>query len=287
MYDMYQQLCALDCEGDIDCYCLAFMTLEQKAHSTDAESEKALATVINENAEAGTARIPKIIHGFWFSGEEKPPEYKRCFDTWGDVCPGYKIIEWNRDNYDCDKNPFVKRAIECGAWAFAADYARLDVLREYGGFYLDMDVELLRPLDSLLSNRAVLPFSNSATIDLAVIGSEPKNELLDRLLNLYANVDLPNTKDGFKVYFQPSFIRRALIDYGVEFNGCLQIINGNAFVPRTFFYPMDCVTFTMSAKSDNTYAIHHDNFGWSPTGIDARAKKIKENRLLRSLISSE
>lgn len=42
------------------------------------------------------------------------------------------------------KHPFMKAAYEAKKWAFVADYARIDVIHEYGGVYLDTDVELIK-----------------------------------------------------------------------------------------------------------------------------------------------
>lgn len=34
-------------------------------------------------------------------------------------------------------------------WAFVSDYARLKIVYEQGGIYMDVDVELIKPLDEL------------------------------------------------------------------------------------------------------------------------------------------
>lgn len=45
-----------------------------------------------------------------------------------------------------NKVPYTKEAYEAEKWAFVADYARFDVLYQYGGIYLDTDVEFIKPL---------------------------------------------------------------------------------------------------------------------------------------------
>ncbi|MDR2649919.1 MAG: hypothetical protein LBB94_09445 [Clostridiales bacterium] len=54
--------------------------------------------------------------------------------------------KWNENNYDITKNRYMYDAYNAKKWAFVSDYARLDVLCQYGGVYIDVDVELLESL---------------------------------------------------------------------------------------------------------------------------------------------
>lgn len=277
MYEMYIQLQEMNLPDEVVCYAFPFM---QMVAENKIDSEL-LNEVVND---AATQKIPKIIHSFWFSGEEKPYAYQRCVDSWKEVLADYEIIEWNKENYDWHKHPFVKRAVELGAWAFASDYARLDVLREYGGIYLDMDVEVFRTFDNLLGNDALLSFSNHVLIDLAVLASKKGNPLLEQLLELYNNVELPNEKRGFTKYFQPSLVREVFVDNGIKMNGSLQKIENATAFPPEFFMPMDSVLFKESAKKTNTYCVHYDNFGWSFSKDNKREKKIHDNNMLWNML---
>ena len=96
-----------------------------------------------------TSKIPKVIHYFWFSGDPYPEKVQRCIDSWRKYCPDYEFIKWDHENYKTD-NVFCNEALSVKNWAFASDYGRCDVLRKYGGIYLDLDVELIKPLDDLL-----------------------------------------------------------------------------------------------------------------------------------------
>ena len=94
--------------------------------------------------------IPKIIHYCWFGGGPISPESRRCMESWKKYCPDYKIMAWNEQNFDISQNRYAQQAYEAKKYAFVSDYVRLAVLYEYGGIYLDTDVELVRPLDELL-----------------------------------------------------------------------------------------------------------------------------------------
>ena len=97
--------------------------------------------------------IPKIIHYCWFGGGAISPENRKCMESWKKYCPDYKIIEWNDQNFDISTNRYAQQAYEAKKYAFVSDYVRLAVLYEYGGIYLDTDVELVRPLDELLERK--------------------------------------------------------------------------------------------------------------------------------------
>lgn len=77
--------------------------------------------------------IPKVIHYCWFGRNPKTEIIEKCIASWRKYCPDWEIIEWNEDNYDVEKVPFVKEAYEAKKWAFVSDYARLDILYNHGG----------------------------------------------------------------------------------------------------------------------------------------------------------
>ena len=271
-YEMYEKLEEMQLPDTIVCYSFPFMQMITKC---DMDGE-----ILKQVLTCTTPKIPKIIHSFWFSGEEKPPMYQKCIDGWKEKLSDYKIIEWNQDNYDCKKHPFVQRAIECKAWAFASDYARLDVLRTYGGIYLDMDVEVYKAFDQLLGNDGFFSFANNVQIDLAVMGGRRENLIWNKLIQLYDELPLPDNRDEFSKYFQPALVRPVLADYGFQMDGSLQVINGNVAFPSVFFTPQEHILFEPFTISEYTLANHLDNFGWSFTGENKREKKIRDNRKL-------
>ena len=102
--------------------------------------------------------IPKIIHYCWFGGNEIPEHDKKCIESWKKYCPDYKIIRWDESNYDYKKNSYMREAYEAKKWGFVPDYARLDIVYEHGGIYLDTDVELVKNIDELLEHKAYMGF---------------------------------------------------------------------------------------------------------------------------------
>ncbi len=105
--------------------------------------------------------IPKIIHYTWFSGEEMPEKLKACLESWKMHLPDYEFVMWDAEALSGIDNVFMKEALSCRKWAYAADFVRLYALYHSGGIYLDTDVMLYRDFDDLLANDAFIGKENS------------------------------------------------------------------------------------------------------------------------------
>lgn len=142
--------------------------------------------------------IPKIIHYCWFGRNSKSEIISKCIESWRKNCPGWEIKEWNEDNVAIDRFPYMKEAYEAGKWAFVSDVARLVILYENGGIYLDTDVELLQPMDTKLLKRPFFIFENGRTIATGLgFGAEKHDKTVRKLLSNYERTHYD--KNHFKV----------------------------------------------------------------------------------------
>lgn len=98
--------------------------------------------------------IPKKIHYMWLGGSKFSRGLEKCIDSWHKFCPDYEIIRWDESNYDVEKCCYMEQAYRHKKFGFVPDYARLDILYQHGGIYMDTDVELVRNLDNLLYQEA-------------------------------------------------------------------------------------------------------------------------------------
>ena len=133
--------------------------------------------------------IPKVIHYCWFGKSKKPKLVKDCILSWKKHLPDYEIIEWNETNSDLSL-PFVREAYKQKKWAFVADYIRLKVLYENGGVYLDTDMLVLNPLDSLLSDKTFIGAECSEFINCAILGTVSKSGFIYNCLRQYENITI-------------------------------------------------------------------------------------------------
>jgi glycosyltransferase involved in cell wall biosynthesis len=96
---------------------------------------------------ATTHEIPKIIHQFWVGDKQVPMEW---INTWKEKNPNFKHMLWtekevdkfglvNRDKYDI----FYKDKCFNGC----SDVARYEILKKYGGIYIDADCVCLESFE--------------------------------------------------------------------------------------------------------------------------------------------
>ena len=131
----------------------------------------------------------KIIHYCWFGPKPLSKLAKRCMQSWKKFLPDYDLMLWNEENFDFNQNKFVKEAYENKKWAFVADYARLKALSNYGGIYLDTDMEIIKDISCVLKDECFLGVEDSGLINAAVIGSKKcHNEFIDKLIAQYDNI---------------------------------------------------------------------------------------------------
>ena len=117
--------------------------------------------------------IPKTIHYCWLSNDPVPQKLQDCMATWKAKLPDYEFVLWNFDRFDINSSLWVKQAFEAKKYAFAADYIRLFAVYNYGGFYLDMDMEVLRSFNNLINNKIALAYENdNESIEAGCFGAE-------------------------------------------------------------------------------------------------------------------
>lgn len=208
-------------------------------------------------------KIPKIIHYCWFGKKDKPDIVNNCIDSWKRILTDYKIIEWNEENFDVESNLYVKQAYESGKFAFVSDYVRLKALYDYGGIYLDTDVEVFKSFDDLLDNESIWGFEEANYIATSTIGAKKGNEIIGEFLNLYNNKSFISNSGDFEFTTNVTMVTDLLEKRNVDMDNSYQKLNYATIYPREFFSPYDyanCRDFT----TENTYCKHYFYKSWIP-----------------------
>ncbi|MEH7076823.1 glycosyltransferase family 32 protein [Neobacillus drentensis] len=209
-------------------------------------------------------KIPKIIHYCWFGGKEKPRIVKECMETWKKHLSEYEIIEWNESNFNIEINSYVREAYNAGKFAFVSDYVRVYALYNYGGIYLDTDVEVYKPFNDLLKHPSFWGFEQENFIATSTIGAEKGNSLIKEFLDSYSMKKFINNDGTFNQLTNVAIITKLLEDKGLKSNGQYQEINDlGVFYPQTYFSPYDYIN-CQSFITENTYTIHLFYKSWLP-----------------------
>ncbi len=204
--------------------------------------------------------IPKIIHYCWFGRGEMPKLIKNCMKSWKKFCPDYKIMLWNEDSFDVNSTIWTKQAYEAKKYAFVSDYVRLKALNDFGGVYLDTDVELTQNIDRFLDHEAFSGFESASTAPTGIIASQKGHRVINRWFHYYDN--RPYIVNG-EVTMDPnvSFMTEDLIAHGLIMDDSLQTVDGMTIYPQTWFCPLSVISIEKKI-TENTHAIHHFTSTW-------------------------
>ena len=223
--------------------------------------------------------IPKVIHYCWFGRNEKPELAQKCIASWKKFCPEYEIKEWNENNYDYTKNKYMQEAYEAQKWGFVSDYARLDIIYQYGGFYFDTDVELIKGLDSLIGYKAFVGFEDGHYVANGLgFGAEAGCRILKEQRDYYDNLSFINGDGSYNLRPGPQYFTDVLLSKGLQQNNKMQEIEDLTILPMDYLNPKSFLTEELSL-TDNSIAIHHAAMSWHSD--ETRAEVMKERRVYK------
>lgn len=215
------------------------------------------------------SNIPKVINFCWFGGNELDENSKQCIASWKKIMPNYEIKMWDESNYDINKHPFLKEAYDNKKWAFVSDYARLDIIYNYGGIYLDTDVEVLKSFDDLLDYECFMGIEDGSLCVATGLGfgAVANNDFIKENLDVYDNLKLFNENTGkMNLLNCPIITTNLLKKYGFDSINKNQVINNIYIFSSEYFCPMNYNTGIVTV-TENTYSIHKYNMSWV-SGVD-------------------
>lgn len=227
--------------------------------------------------------IPNVIHYCWFGGTPLPPLAQKCIESWQKFLPGYEIKRWDESNFDLNACAYVQEAYQAKKWAFVSDYARFAILYHYGGLYFDTDVEIIKPLDTILAWGGFMGLEKDAPCKVAPgvgIAAPPGLGLYKEILDAYYNRHFLNHDGTYNVTTVVLYTTEILEKHGLKNQPGIQEVAGIYIYPKEYFCPKDYVTGELTI-TPNTVAIHHYTASWhSPH--EAYAYKI-QHRLVKIL----
>jgi hypothetical protein len=208
--------------------------------------------------------IPSVIHYCWFGNNEIPKTARKCIASWKEFLPGYEIIEWNETNFDVNISPYTAEAYKVGKYAFVSDYARYWVLNKYGGVYFDTDVELIKPLRSVLEQGGFLGREAGTGGKVAPglgMAIEPGHIICRNVLDEYNKQFFINKDGSYNQKTIVNYTTEVLDKFGLIRDDLLQEIEGIYIYPSDYFCPMDSTTGIIRI-TENTFSIHHYDCSW-------------------------
>lgn len=206
-----------------------------------------------------------MIHYFL----EGDPGYT-FFDSWQRNASDFK--KWDASNLPYDKYPILNKYRDQKKWSILSDFVRRWAVLEYGGIYLDWDVELLKPIDHFYSYESFVCMEGLPAFgNMAVSGGKAGNKHHKRFLEMY--FDVLEGKRNYSVRMEVACSPWVVSDYLKELKGGelddsdLEVekeYDGLVTIPKVCFYPYNWnETFTTDCIKENTYGIHWWKMGWA------------------------
>lgn len=236
--------------------------------------------------------ICKIIHQT--CKDNKPPKkYQKFIDSWKDKHPDYEYKLWTDEDNDnlvrTDFPEFYEMYKGFGHFMMRVDFARYCILYKYGGLYVDLDFECIKPIDMLLCNRDIVLGSVKeevlgSIVEIAFIATV-KNHHIWKDMMYYIKYSRDSIIDNLYKYIFGAMCMVGMTTGPIAFTNFLSINNmydrkDIKILSPIYLYPKnwmstDFATYKEYNNSKNinispkTYAIHHYEDSW----LDEKVKK--------------
>lgn len=232
-----------------------------------------------------------------------PKSQRDCIKGWKKLMPDYQIMRWDETNFDYNRYEASKYAYEVKKYALVSDVCRYNVLAEYGGIYLDTDVEVFQRFDRFLDcnffsgielyrefelehiaekylnedgtpkERVDVPHMEILTSSMAC---NPNNEMICKIRDYYNTVEVDADKAlHYREWVNNDrLVARHLVDYGFKYKNETQQLDQNMIVYGTG-------VFGHAYCPDERYEVswHHNAASWS----DKKRKKSKVKMVFEEL----
>lgn len=240
---------------------------------------------VNFEKRNNKSKIPKKIHQIWIGPKALPKKYIKWMRSWEKFNSDWEYILWtdkeikninfmNQENYDISKNI-----------GFKSDLARYEILNNYGGLYVDTDLECIKTIpESLLYYDFVscIVFRNSPVINNAIILSKPQSKLIQKLranikLQINNNSALETLNCSGPFYLTKQYFSLEKKD-----------LKNNLILPSNYFYPFPNFLLNQNIEvnkfiTKETIGIHYWEVSWMKGSI-AKRIVIKFFKIFRKLL---
>lgn len=227
--------------------------------------------------------IPRILHRVWLGDHAPvPPVYDVYWNSWRTHHSGWSMVTWTSSNMVEFVQLLPNRELLLDAESFAelADIARLDIVAEFGGLYVDTDFECLRSFESTLHEALfVYGEEDEGVVCPSLFAATPSHPIL-RLLSQELRGwhaahqgHLPNIRSG--PHFWTKVIGSVVAAGSCEALGCLKL-TPNMVYPYSW---REAPLVSAREWGPDVLAVHHWSQSWKkdrkpflPLGIPSAAE---------------
>ena len=218
--------------------------------------------------------IPKTIHYCWLSNDPIPSVFQDYIDGWKKILKGYEFIKWDFERFPKGCSAWVSEAFYNKKYAFAADYIRLFAVYNYGGIYLDMDIEIKKSFDPLLNKPYMIAAErpNKKWVEAGCFGAEKNDYFIGKCLERYIDRHFINSDGSFDQTPLPQVMDEVRQINHID----LDMYPWTYFTAKSFDTGIEMI-------STDTYAIHHFAGSWKS---DEEKRRIEKQQRLSKIFGT-
>lgn len=131
----------------------------------------------------------KKIHCCWF-GSPIPDSVRKQILHWQELCPDFEIHVWNDLNVDYSDFEYWRRVYKEKRWGFASDIVSFAKVFEMGGFYLDCDVLMNKPLIDIPAphDHLIMGYMYDCALSGGFFYAPKGHNLISKILEYYKDI---------------------------------------------------------------------------------------------------
>ena len=222
-------------------------------------------------------KIPKIIHQIWLGPNQPPASFKQFSRSWRIHNPNCKYYLWTDQNVGKLKLRNQLLFDSLNNFGAKSDVLRYELLKQYGGIYVDVDFECLSAIPEFLFKQSFvggLQFNGIPEIGNAFLMASQDSTIINQTISQCV---LPDREDAFEIF-------KATGPYLLSKVLSANLATPDAFLilPSNYVYPMPSFLASSSEKAhsfitNESFAIHYWGLSWLPAAdlsLCARLKKI-------------
>lgn len=175
--------------------------------------------------------IPKIIHQIWLGGQ-LPQRFKHFCETWSAVHPDWEYRLWTDKDVDEFGLECVDVYNKATNYGMKADILRCEILKRYGGVYVDTDFGAIKRLDPFIyANDFFAGLPDQKSVMNALIACAPNHPVMNSMIESIKSLKNPG-KDIFSET-GPLLLTKKIVQYLKNTPE-----NRMCIYPSSFFYPL-------------------------------------------------
>lgn len=224
--------------------------------------------------------MEKIIHCCWLGNKQMPEDQKQYIQNWKKLMPDFEIRLWDDKSFApyLGESEFVKECIKQNKPGFLSDFFRFTVLYNFGGIYMDTDVEMLKSFEPFTTHKMFIGYIIDSELGTATIGAEKNNPIIKKMLDKL----LTDFDKTHQLIVSNRWVTQFFLDNFPDFKltGGKQIIGDDILILPKDYLERYC----FDPKNGGGYAEHHCYGSWYNRKED-KPKELLKRVFGRKIIS--